>query len=425
MIRPFHLPENHAQRIKLHNEAHSRQPIKLRTPAQVSHLALVLDLEQKSLERRHLIALCDWFNQPHPHIDADQFSADFGGFMLRWQQHGEFSTYTFYQNDALTGPFADSPLNKLPENWLGDMHGKVMVAIHASIVKAAGEPNIDEIAASFTGNTLVGSQLADGAAYAFTDFQIYGDGFSRILLIDRHIHSRQAGRYLQRLFDIEDYRVMSLLAFPVARDLIPKLNRADQDLLQITTAMHRAESDDTELMDKLTALAAEIENCFAKTHSRFGAADAYHRLVERRIAELKEVRIQGVQPIGEFLQRRLEPAINTCNTSSLRLAMLSERISNAGQLLRTQVDITLERQNQALLASMNQRAHLQLHLQTTVEGLSVAAISYYTVVLIGYAAKALKALDIPLNPDLVIGASIPVVVLIVSLGIRNVRRMID
>ena len=36
---------------------------------------------------------------------------------------------------------------------------------------------------------------------------------------------------------------------------------------------------------------------------------------------------------------------------------------------------------------MNNRARLQLRLQQTVEGLSVAAVSYYVVGLIGYLAK--------------------------------------
>ena len=56
-------------------------------------------------------------------------------------------------------------------------------------------------------------------------------------------------------------------------------------------------------------------------------------------------------------------------------------------LLRTWVDVEVERQNRDLLASMNNRARLQLRLQQTVEGLSVAAVSYYVVGLVGYLAK--------------------------------------
>lgn len=417
--------ENHTQRIKLHNEAHARQSMELHIPFQASHLALVFEDEQKEHERQHLISLCNWFNLEPPKQDTDHFVADFGEFQLRWQQHGEFCTYTVYQQTPVSELFSKPALCCVPDHWLKEMTGKVMAAIHASIIAPDDEPDLDEIATHFSGHALVGSKIANGAAYAFTDFQIYEDGFSRYLIIDRTLHPGQAGRYLHRLFDIEVYRVMSLLAFPMARTLIPKLNRADQDLLRITTTMHQSHCDDADLMDEVTALALEVENCFSKTHFRFGAANAYYKLVESRIESLREIRIEGVQTLGEFLQRRLEPAIRTCQIAQNRLSMLSERIGNAGQLLRTRVDITLERQNQSLLTSMDRRAQLQLHMQTTVEGLSVAAISYYTVSLIGYAAKAGKSFGLPITPDMVVGISIPVVIVVIALGVRHIRKMVD
>jgi uncharacterized membrane-anchored protein len=46
-------------------------------------------------------------------------------------------------------------------------------------------------------------------------------------------------------------------------------------------------------------------------------------------------------------------------------------------LLSTRVNVDRQLQNQKLLKSMNERARMQLRLQTTVEGLSVAAVTYY------------------------------------------------
>ena len=57
--------------------------------------------------------------------------------------------------------------------------------------------------------------------------------------------------------------------------------------------------------------------------------------------------------------------------------------------MRTRVDVELQQQNRDLLRSMNERTRLQLMLQATVEGLSVAAISYYVVGLFGYLVKGL------------------------------------
>ena len=117
--------------------------------------------------------------------------------------------------------------------------------------------------------------------------------------------------------------------------------------------------------------------------------------------------------------------MDTCESVARLQNALSERIDRASQLLRTRVEVTREQQNQALLASMDRRARLQLRLQQTVEGLSVAAVTYYTVGLIGYLAKAGKTLGVALDPDLVMAAAVPLVALLAALGVRHIRRTVS
>ena len=71
---------------------------------------------------------------------------------------------------------------------------------------------------------------------------------------------------------------------------------------------------------------------------------------------------------------------------------------------------------------MNRRARLQLRLQQTVEGLSIAAITYYVAGLVGYAAKALKVSGVPLDADVAVALSIPVIALALGFGLHRVRR---
>ena len=59
---------------------------------------------------------------------------------------------------------------------------------------------------------------------------------------------------------------------------------------------------------------------------------------------------------------------------------------------------------------MNNRARLQLRLQQTVEGLSVAAVSYYVVGLIGYLAKGGSVFGKVVAPELVTAGSVPVAI---------------
>jgi uncharacterized membrane-anchored protein len=71
---------------------------------------------------------------------------------------------------------------------------------------------------------------------------------------------------------------------------------------------------------------------------------------------------------------------------------------------------------------MNARAAQQLRLQQAVEGLSVAAISYYVVGLLSYSGKAAKALGMAANAEVVLGLLVPFVAGGVWLALRQVHR---
>jgi len=421
----FPLPENHSKRFLLHNEVHARASVILELPVSASHLALMVNPEEKKQDFAHLLTLCERFGITPPTPDANHFMATFGDFQLLWEQHSEFVTYTFFVNLNTSQPFAEPALKKAPVDWMAKLPGQLMVASHAEIIPANQLNNLDEISALFSGNALVGAEVSSGAASAYTDFRIHADGFSHFLIINKHLKKAQAGRLIQRLFEIEVYRVMALLAFPIARQLTPVLIKSDQQLRTITAAMAEEDSDDSRLLDELTRLAAEIENHISSNDYRFVAASAYYNLVVRRIQDLREVRIQGLQTFSEFMNRRLEPAIGTCQSTIKRFMRLSERISNAGELLRTRVDISIERQNQALLKSMNTHAKMQLKLQSTVEGLSIIAITSYVVGLIGSIAQAMKSAGWQINPSIAVGVSIPVVLVVVALGVRRIHKVIQ
>jgi uncharacterized membrane-anchored protein len=119
----------------------------------------------------------------------------------------------------------------------------------------------------------------------------------------------------------------------------------------------------------------------------------------------------------------MAPAMRTCLTIEERQANLSRKLARAANLLRTRVDVELERQNRDLLTSMNERTRLQLRLQSTVEGLSVAAISYYVVGLFGYVVKgAHDAGVVHVDPGFAIAAFVPVAVVLIWSLVRHIRR---
>ncbi|RPI12028.1 MAG: DUF3422 domain-containing protein [Lysobacterales bacterium] len=419
------LPPDHPLRIELNDEVHARPSESLKAPLRVTFLALYSDPADRAQEWEHVSALLRRYgHEPPPR--ATHYSADLGPFRLKWERHSEFARYKFIVEGAAPDPFETPALAAVPADWLAGLGGRTLVATHAAVLPAPAVPlDYEEIAARhFAGNVLVGAAVADGAGVALTDFRIR-DGYGRLLLLDRTMTQRQAGRMLQRLLEIDTYRLLALLTLPVAQQLTPWLTTAERELAEVTSQLVGAtEASEPVLLDRLTRLEAEIEQRESAHHYRFTAASAYYGLVQRRIEELREVRIQGLQTFQEFTGRRLAPAMNTCTSVAARIESLSQRVARATQLLSTRVDVSRERQNQQVLASLNRRAEAQLRLQQTVEGLSAAAITYYVVGLVGYVAKGLAHAGWPISVETVVALSIPVVALATIAGVRHVRKVV-
>ena len=419
------LPSDHPERLALADEVHARPPEPLQTPTRASHVAMLMDADDRVLESQHLARLLARFDVTPPNPGVTQFTVQLGALRLKWERHGEFSGYTFFAQGAGAGNFEDTAAALLPKNWLQGLPGRTVAAAHGLLVQGDEEPlDAEALARLFDGNTVVGARIGGGVGQALTDFRVHADGCARFVLIDSGFTDNQGGLMMQRLFEIDAYRMLALLALPIARRQSPRIVAIEKALAELTDGIAREDGREEELLHELTRLAAEVESGLAASQFRFGACRAYSELVRTRIAELREQRIAGLQTIEEFMARRFTPAVTTCHTVSQRLHDLSERVAQASGLLATRVGIARERQSQAVLVSMDRRAKLQLRLQQTVEGLSVAAISYYVAGLVGYLAKALKTTGVPLDPDLVVGVTIPLVAMAALLAIRRARRRI-
>jgi len=273
--------------------------------------------------------------------------------------------------------------------------------------------------------TLVGARVMEGAAEVYTDFRLQGDGFARWVVIVHDVSTpRRLGRLVQRLLEVETYRMMALLGLPVAREVGAALVGAEKALAEVAERIRHAQpSEEPELLRRLTELAAEVEGLYARTHARFSASAAYFELLQRRIEELREERVHNLQTLREFMDRRLQPAMQTCAWAARRQQALSERISRVSNLLRTRVEIEQQQSSRELLDAMNRRQKVQLMLQGAVEGLSVFAVTYYGAGLVGYVAKGAKSAGLGVSPDLAVAIAIPLIALGVWLGIRRLHHV--
>jgi uncharacterized membrane-anchored protein len=449
-------------------ELHSRPFPVAAFPTRVINLVWQCTSEgQMSLEFSHdrLNALCNHFNVTGPARTAVFFQANFPGFVLLWERHREFVSYTFLRE----GPFDyvhpfESGTEILPPHWLGQFFerdsqqpGQLLVAMQMALEPIRDDRTTEwsevcyylifgtilrshrlyhfQVERVFDNAYVLGSDVAAGSASVFTDYRVAASGYSRVLIRQKAPMDRQrVGRMIKRLIDAEVYRVLALQALPVARRLSPTLTALSQRLQ--TTMQRLSDSstthDERAILEELSMMSTQLEDLSVGAAYRLSAAQAYAALVQEKFMFLKltapldapAVR-HGDQSFSGFVSRRLNPSMRFCESVSKQTSDLCVTLQRATRLLQTRINVRQQETNAALLRSMNERAELQVRIQETVEGLSVVCISYYATGLVGYLFKGIHGLHaLPLYPDTMTGLAAPLVVLAVWRSLQWTKRKI-
>jgi len=413
------LPEDAAQRATVHNEVHARPTVAIQLPALVVYIAMLNENVTREQECQHLRLLPGLSELDVDRLAGNFLRLHFEGFSMTWERHTEFTRYSIVQPLAQSvfleacDPNLMSALQVAPE-WLRSLPGQTIAAIKLAFLHGDSTNPADCLEQSrawFGEHAILASTMGtSGHSLVVTDLMLRPSGFEHILLIaPPGTNTARAGRITQRVLELETYRILSLRGLSAAKQLWPMLSHEDVTLADVMSRLENKLTSDQALLDTIISMAARVERATTEHAYHFSATRAYHALVLQRSVELREQAIPGTQTLGNFMQRRLAPAIATVVATEQRLASLSERVSRASALLRTRVDIATEAQNQQLLEKLTRGQALQLRLQTTVEGLSIAAISYYVVSLLLHGAKSLKAAGVAINPEIAVGVLIPLV----------------
>lgn len=400
--------QDHPDRARLIGETHARPTLAAPGACVALHEALLHD-DGGRAARAFMQDLCRRLDAPPPPDTADLHIVTRPGLMLKWERHGEFSSWTAVAEGADAPPL-----------WEGQRPGLRIAATRVRVLPAASLPNQSPLPAR-EGVEQAGARVSGGNAAVWTDLTAGPDGFVEFRVDHLDMGPDRLGRLMRRLFEIETYRMAALLAFPVARAVRAELDGLDG---RVAGAVASTDEEEAAVLSTLTESARAVERLSTSTDFRFGAAAAYRALVDKRLGELREERIEGYQRLTTFIERRFTPAMDTVASTRARLEGLARRIERASALLRTRVDMQLQVQNQNLLRSMDERARLQLRLQETVEGLSVVAVSYYAFMLLqkivhGFVEPLHASIPVPLP---VIDAGLAVAVVAgVTLVLRGVR----
>jgi uncharacterized membrane-anchored protein len=413
----------HPQRGAVLSEVHARPFTRLTAPLGALRFAFLSHGDTAASDRQSFAAFCAAHGLPAPNATAKHHQVTIGAIMLRWEQHSEFTTFTWIWSDAESS----RAFGAVSEELAGLIRslpqaGQLLVALKLEVEQTSAA--VERAEQLFEKGSLAMAAVQSGPAVVASDFRVDEHGFVRLLVCNDGLSPGRLGALVQRVLEIETYRTLALLGLPAALELAPSVDHIGRRLVEVLEEMQGAEDLklNNHLLTELTALAASLERGAAGSLFRFGASRAYYDIVQARLGVIEGGEIAGYPTWSSFLARRMAPAMRTCAALEERQANLSIKLARAADLLRTRVDVELEEQNRDLLRSMNERTKLQLRLQSTVEGLSVAAIGYYVVSLFGYLAKGAHDGGVHVEPSLATALFVPVAIGITWIVTHRIRQ---
>lgn len=408
----------HSARSAALGELHARPAPRVEAAGHVTRLVYALDERGQQTTPRRIDLICRVAGAPEPALSARYHAILIEGRELRWERHTEFVSYTFVspgdgRSEAI---WAQLTSEEAVQAVAGPLAARIAIAVSPMSSAPDETAPLDACASSVLG----------GRARVWTDFRPDAHGFIRFRLLHDDLSPDQLGVLCQRILEIETYRMIALMSLPLARATGTLVQQLEAELGEITKRIeaNAPQASSEPMFVDLTRLAARVEAELASASFRFSAALAYGAIVEDRVRALEET-AHGERPlIGAFLMTRLTPAMRTCSSMQKALADLASRCARAADLIRTRIDLELARQNNALLETLNQRTRLQTRMQQTVEGLSVAAISYYVLGLLAYPVKGAHEAGVwHYDTGVTLASLAPVVIVGVAFAVRRIRRL--
>ena len=415
-LLPFGWTE-HDSRWLIHAETHARPVPPLAGPATIRRVAFMSadrgrDLALLQSQMAALGQIAD-----HDLGSARQLEFERDGHDVIWEMHNEFATLTW------KSPLGDT--NTWPPGIGLELHTKVAL-VSAIRVDVIDDDAIDPARlAQLPLNSLCHAAIYAEQAQIATDFVPDSDRFVTFIIAARSCGAQRRGVIVRRLLEIETYRCFALLGLPVARQVGGRIQGYEQSLAAIISEIGDGSTADAHQrsLESLHKLSVEVGRTVEATSFRFAATQAYGQILAERLSRLGETSIGESTTIQRYLDNRVQPALATCRAMEKRLADLGTKVQRSIELLNATITVSIQTQNQAVLDTILLTAQSQYRLQETVEGLSIIAISYYSLAILGYVAEGLHEF-LPIDKPVLLTALAPVVILIVFFGIRRLRRTI-
>ena len=429
------------------DELHARPYIKLGNNLRTFHFAYLIKENDEKKSWNYLDKFLRKINfQKLPNVSSKYWVAEGKDLTVRYECHTEFISLTLIYPNKIENKnkpklFDENFLNLLPIEFLENFPGDHFLSTWIDMVPSNFNFRPIDIEDFFYHDNFAGSNVAEDGANVFMSFKsdrtdFLGSGFRRVFIQNKNLRTRRTGRLLQRIVELETYQVLSLLGLPQVRQETSNLSNLEKQITEITKSVSKTAKknlnkksidypDYQQDLNELSYVVAKIEEIDSSTNYRLSATAAYYKLVEQRIQDLREERLESFQTSYEFLSRRLQPAIRTTEAFSRRLESLATRAQRADNLVRTQIEMGVQIQNKNLLESMELRARSQLRLQETVESLSIVAITYYIIGLLSTMVDPINFDNFFISKTVFLALCVPIILILIWYIAKMVRKKIN
>ena len=429
------------------DELHARPYIKLGNNLRTFHFAYLIKENDEKKSWKYLDNFLRKINfQKLPNEVSKYWVAEGKDLTVRYECHTEFISLTLIYPNKIENKnkpklFDENFLNLLPIDFLENFPGDHFLSTWIEMAPSNFNFKPIDIEEFFYHDNFAGSNVAEDGANVFMSFKsdrtdFLGSGFRRVFIQNKNLRTRRTGRLLQRIVELETYQVLSLLGLPQVRQETLNLSNLEKQITEITKSVSKtakknlnkksiAYPDYQKDLNELSYVVAKIEEIDSSSNYRLSATAAYYKLVEQRIQDLREERLESFQTNYEFLSRRLQPAIRTTEAFSRRLESLAIRAQRADNLVRTQIEMGVQIQNKNLLESMELRARAQLRLQETVESLSIVAITYYIVGLLSTLVDPINFDKFFISKTVFLALCVPIILVLIWYIAKMVRKKIN
>jgi uncharacterized membrane-anchored protein len=400
----------HPQYRELHAELLARPFPGVAGQVVVSHRAILFSEDESTAHRAAVAALAD-----HERVVASPEENGcrilrLGAAELRIEHHTEFTTFTVFAPQ--TGlPFSESAMDHLPQGWLDRIPGRVIAAVEiASELVAAGDAGtaktMERVLDFFGQERIVGGWVVERVASVWSHFRPDERGATRFLVQIHRLTSGRYGRLLQRLIEIETYRMAALLSLPLARELLPEIQVLESRHLDLVECIGEVARDNGAAhLANLANLSLATEQLKRRSGSRFSLTADYVKIVNVRIRELREESVPGYQTFSEYFDRRLIESMRINERAEIELDRLSDSLQATTQLLRTSIEV--HRENPIVLASdpapRPSAAKWQRHLDIVL----AVVLTYCLANLLKLVIEGIRVIGIPFNSALVTTLALP------------------